>query len=111
LDKLSVRNYYEGMTERRRPRRMNRRHFGPEFNEGARQLWLAMARKKKDQQRLADELGLNAPALHKWLYGDCKPRVPAALVLQRKLRIPLTAWSQEPLEVFALPGTNEHRAA
>lgn len=93
------------MTERH-----HRRTLGTKFNEGARLLWLALAERRWSRERLAEQLGCNSGAVHRWLYGERKPGTSYATKLAALLAIPTDAWGRAPTAEFQPPGAS-HVAA
>ncbi len=90
-----------GNDSRRRP--SHRRHFGGNFTEGARRLWLALEKRGWDREELTRQMGLSRGVTTRWLYGDQKPDRECAGELQELLGIPLSAWNEEPSARFVLP--------
>jgi len=83
--------------------RLSRQTLGPKFSEGARQLWLFLARHRWTQADAAREMGLPSGQLSKILYGERKPGREWATKFQERAKIKPALWDQEPLELFAPP--------
>ena len=92
---------------------MKERHrtdLGEHFNEGARRLWLAMAKRHETAEDVTRKLGVARGMVGRWLYGDRRPDRLSTQKLVEKYRIPATAWDSPPEVAFEIP-ENEPRKA
>ena len=86
----------------RRMRTFRRAHLGRNFSDGARQLWGRLKEKSLTIEDLAKIGRWSRGAAHHWLYGDRRPSLATAVVLQKELGIPVCAWSTAPRRPFSL---------
>lgn len=77
-----------------------RTNLGPQFSEGARQLWLALARLGWSQTKARANLGVAAGMLSRWLFGDRKPDIDWANKIQVLFGVEQRLWSEPPAEPF-----------
>jgi hypothetical protein len=79
-----------------------RARIGRHFNEGARLLWLRIARESLSIEDIGRVGRWARGTVHHWLYGDRRPNLSSALVLERAFGVPVTAWSKAPRRPFSL---------
>jgi hypothetical protein len=79
-----------------------RAHLGRHFNEGARLLWRCLEKKTLTIEALGRIGGWSRGTAHHWLYGDRRPTIACALVIERHFAIPVTAWGKAPRRPFSL---------
>jgi transcriptional regulator with XRE-family HTH domain len=87
-------------------RKLLRTNLGLNFSEGARLLWLKMQRKGWSQTDLAGKLETSSGVVCRWLYGDRRPTLEFALVIQRVLGIAAGLWHAKPVTKFVLPAND-----
>lgn len=85
-----------------------RLRLGPNFTEGARQVWLMMAARGLSQadviRRLSEDGGSSARGLlSKWLYGDQLPGVGWAARIERAFSVPSRLWAERAHRAFVPP--------
>jgi transcriptional regulator with XRE-family HTH domain len=88
-------------------RQLSRRNLGAKFSEGARQLWLLLARRTWSQAEAARQLDMDAGQLVKLLYGDRRPGRELAGRLAAGAEINLRLWDEAPTEPFVPPAAEE----
>ena len=94
-----------------------RLNLGKNFNEGARQVWLWMARTGNEQSDLLKSLasiadGASAQGLlAKWIYGDQVPTITWASRIEQVTGVPIALWSQKPVAPFVPPARAAAEAA
>jgi hypothetical protein len=101
-----------------RARRTSRRHLGPRFSEGARQLWIvAIFERRLTQEGIRLALGKSgtfargAPersgtargVVVRWLYGDQRAELDQAVMIEEVFGIPCKAWTLPAAEPFVVP--------
>lgn len=69
----------------------------PKPNEGAR-LLREVAEKAGANQRIADELGINAAVVHRWLHCTQLPDAKRRAILEDTYHIPWRSWDEPPAE-------------
>jgi hypothetical protein len=88
----------------------SRSHLGPKFNEGARQLWLALQRVGWTQGRLQREVGACPGSVSHWLFGERVPGRAASMNIKRLFDIDPMVWDLPPAEPFTVPSERPTRA-
>ncbi len=86
--------------------RSYRQTLGDRFSEGARLLWLKMQAKGWSQADVRAKLAALTPKtslLSRWLYGDQRPGVEWAFLLQRATGIEASLWSKDATDTFVPP--------
>lgn len=75
---------------------MARKHFGPRYSEGARQLGEFANRECLTLDELASRVSakITRTAVHRWMFGDRIPARRFAFALEQSLGIPLDAWDR-----------------
>jgi hypothetical protein len=87
-----------------RMRTHRRARLGRYFSDGARQLWLLLLKGTLTLEDVGRVGSWSRGAAHHWLYGDRRPSIKAALVLEKFFRIPIAAWAKAPRRPFRVPG-------
>lgn len=82
-----------------------RARLGRYFSDGARQLWLLLGKGTLTLEDVGRVGSWSRGTAHHWLYGDRRPGLRAALLLEKFFRIPVTAWTRAPKRPFLVPGT------
>lgn len=85
----------------------HRQAVGLKFNEGARLLWLALARNGESIRSVENRTTASVGASIRWLYGDVRPMTAARFEIQKLWGVPVEAWDQEPTEPFVPPALRE----
>lgn len=93
-------------------RLLHRTRLGKKFSEGARRLWLLLAERQWSPMDLANAITAasepkkaNRSALvSRWLYGERRPGLEYALLIQRLFGIDPALWRESPAEPFTPPG-------
>jgi hypothetical protein len=92
--------------------------LGPDFTEGARQVWLWMEREKKSQANLIALLAADDPGapsakglLPKYLYGDQPIAIAWARRIERVTGVLAGLWGDKPVEPFTPPAVAAAQAA
>jgi len=80
-----------------------RTRLGSLFSEGARLLWLALADRKLSQADAERLLGSPQGQLSKWLYGERRPGLKWAVLIQAQFDIPPETWRLAPSRKFVPP--------
>jgi len=81
----------------------HRRKLGPNWNEGARLLWLAMLENDIKQSEVRKKLRgasgneLADGAVNRWLYGDRRPTGDLPHQIEDQFGVPARAWRQPAL--------------
>lgn len=91
--------------------RNHRRHLGPRFSEGARQLWAAIEARHFSVAEAAKELDWLRSTLSNVLYGERLPGVTLASDVTRVFGVPIGAWAEKPTEPFIPPAAREVESA
>lgn len=78
-----------------------RAHTGDRFNEGARQLWLALKKRGFLPVDAVRATGLAASTINRYLYGDQRPGRSEAAILHREFGIGAELWDAAPRVAFA----------
>ena len=81
----------------------HRSELGEHFNEGARLLWKVLDERECSQLQLQRDLGVPAGVVNRLLYGERRPGLKMALLIEEKFDIPLTSWNEAPKKKFTLP--------
>jgi transcriptional regulator with XRE-family HTH domain len=84
-------------------RTLTRESLGRHFNEGARLLWLALRERDWNQSVAERQLGVSPGLVNRWLYGERRPGLEHALLIERALGIPASGWHREPALAFEPP--------
>lgn len=87
-----------------------RRHLGPRFSEGARQLWLVVEGRGLNVADAARALGWLRSTLSNVLYGERLPGVALAADVERVFGVPIGAWALEPTDAFIPPAARDDEA-
>lgn len=85
----------------------HRRAVGPKFNEGARLLWLALAKDKESINDVEEKTGSASGTGSRWLYGDTKPMTPARFEIESLWGVPVRSWDDAPTEPFVVPALRD----
>ncbi len=80
------------------------RTLGDRQSEGLRRLRLAMESRGWRARELAEAIGVDKATPHAWLWGDLKPDMEKASVIERVLSIPIVLWTLPPEKPIPLPG-------
>jgi plasmid maintenance system antidote protein VapI len=79
-----------------------RDYFGPKFSEGSRLLWLAKRRADVSTADMTRALGAGNGMVHRWLFGDRRPDVGAAVKIEKAYGIKPEMWVLAPSRRFRL---------
>lgn len=91
--------------------RHHRTDLGPRFNEGARQLWLALEARGITHAKAARALGWDRATATRALYGDVLPRIGLLVEVNRAFGVDLALWAIPPVEPFIPPAAREEEEA
>jgi hypothetical protein len=80
-----------------------RAHVGRYFSDGAVRLWRLIEAGALTLEDVGRAGSWSRGLPHHWLYGDRRPSLGSALVLERLFGIPVAAWASAPTEPFTLP--------
>jgi hypothetical protein len=90
---------------------MSRRHVGPHFSEGSRQLWLIVEREGHSVEWLRRRLGSCKGVTNRHLYGDSRPDLERAYRILDEFGIDPRLFLIPPRRRFVLPGARPRKAA
>ncbi len=75
-----------------------RTKMGARFSEGAHLLSVVFEASGISQRQFGELIGADASMISRWMYGDSKPSVEWATVIQARLGIPIATWSAAPVD-------------
>jgi len=73
-----------------------RKRLGVHYSEGARRLWAHLESVHMTAARFATRLGRSRSCLFRWLYGERRISLDAALAIERLTGIPASTWNSAP---------------
>jgi hypothetical protein len=80
-----------------------RAHVGRYYSDGARRMWRLIEAGAFTLEDVGRAGSWSRGLPHSWLYGDRRPSLGSALVLEKLFGIPVAAWTSPPSEPFSPP--------
>lgn len=83
------------------PIERRRQTLGARFSEGARLLWLALAKDGIEHAAAAKRLGIDRAVFSRLIYGDAVPPIAVLARVDEEFRIAPASWAKPPTTPFA----------
>lgn len=87
-----------------------RDYLGPRFSEGARRLWLALAKLDESPADCARRVSAKGGVIPRVLYGDRTPNLALGVLFEEIYGVKARLWGEAPRHPFTLPAVAARNA-